>query len=1210
MRRREFLAGTAGVGAMALAGTGAGAGVPNEHPGPPRFLTVGEAIDDELWQGGVPPEPVQRDDLAPRIPNPDSAHGSYADAPADSAYSWSLASKPAGSTATIDAGTDAAWGDPDNADDVIEFAPDVAGEYRLQLQVDGGATTYEQLVRAFPTPSDGSTPPRIRLDGTYDAGANEYTLTATPAAAPNGNADDDGLTVEIYRDDRTSGTDSQRRVASGTGTTTHTVDAANVTGTVRFHAVAYDGTDGHSVVDTLHLDSGSVERWNDPPEWVENATVYEIFTRSWAGDDAQQTTFSYLESRVPYLADDLGVDAVWLTPIVAATSTDPGYGGGGHHGYDTENYFETASDLGTLAEYESFVRACHDNGLKVVFDLVGNHVSDQHDLYRNGAATDDPYGDWFKRDANGDVDAYFGWTSLKNLDYGNPAVREHLLAVVDQWAPIVDGFRCDVAYGVPHGFWKEVRERVRAVDTDFLMLDETIPASSEYSEGEFGMHFGTALHYTLRDIARGDAAPTALLDTVEKRRDSGFPDSAGFLQYLGNHDENRFLDVGTPSQQRAAAAATFTLPGTPMVYYGEEILLNRGGEYDDEAREPMQWSGLSTAQQANRQFYRNLIDLRSGENAKPSLQSDADFRPVYYESDSADVVAYGRETGGDAAVVVLNFGAESASVDLRSTVGTTDRISGKGVGSTSDGTTTVTVDDALVLDATPPLLGDRLARWRDEAGDDYGPGTYRYPTGDGVYDGAFDLTGFEIYDRSEDYVFLFELAGGVQNPDGAGAGFSAQFPQVYLDTGSGATSTAGRPGLNVGFASAYDRRVVADGYTDGSGVSNAVEAADGSVVSESVTAATYPSVGTGAIGVTAPKSSLGDLTDAMVVPVLLGSGDGPGRVRPVDRARSTTHFGGGADDATDTNVLDTIQPRGTRQSSALNDGGSLELLSVRRGMRHATAGGRLLAEWDDPTGDDDGPGGYTYPTDEAFYDGAFDLTNVAIYETSERYKFVFTVAEGFENPFGGSGGFSLQYPHLYVHDPEGSGGATASSGGRNVTFERPFHYRIAADGFRGGEVVDGGGTELSGDVSATAHESFEGIVVDAPKSPISDISEMDVAPLLFGEDSGGIRGVAASNGEYTFGGGSDGDTDPHVVDMVTPGDTDQSAALSYDSRTRATIPYVAVDETDPVVAAVAGDDGEVSLADIAEAREHWESGEPLNGQRIDYRTLRRLLEER
>ncbi|WP_435101047.1 alpha-amylase family glycosyl hydrolase [Halarchaeum sp. P4] len=671
------------------------------QPGPPRFCAVGESVE-----------------LAPRAPDPDAD------------YKWTLVEAPDDDAVTV---TD---------DPVLDVAPDTPGTYRFRLAAPDG--DHEQTVRVFPDERvdarfevaaadlpvpesdldsvavigpwndqllgrdhahregdsyvlekrlppgehyynfcanddlnqsvrekmtvEGPGRPRIRVDATVDG--DTLVVEADARAAPNGAPPD----VEFYVDDRDRA-DLAADLDIEDDTARVPLDALG--DRLRVHAVPI--AERYGVADHVDVRTDGervdVRRPNDGPDWAASPTIYEIFVRSFAGD-TPETTFTELERRVPYL-DSLDVDCVWLTPVLESPTT---------HGYHITDYFDTASDLGTRAEFESFVDTCHDHDIRVIFDLVINHTSRDHPFFHHFAGDVPDYEDYYIPDADSPVGAqyYFNWSRIPNLNFGTLDVREFLLSVVDEWSAVVDGFRCDVAWGVPHGFWKEVADRT---PDDFLLLDETVPRDPFYHEGEFTVHYDTSLYDTLREIGRGDAPASELFDALNASARMGFPDHAVHMRYVENHDEDRYLDECDEASLRAAAAATFTLPGAPMIYYGQE----RGMT---DYRGKMAWHDGDRELTA---YHRRLTAARR----EYDVLADGSVSPVAVEAvdgpDADRVVAYRRDSGdGDALVAVLNFGSRPATVRLGDATGTTDLLTGE---ECAAGDSERRVTDAVLLHA-------------------------------------------------------------------------------------------------------------------------------------------------------------------------------------------------------------------------------------------------------------------------------------------------------------------------------------------------------------------------------------------------------------------------------------------------------------------------------------------------------------------------------
>jgi hypothetical protein len=674
------------------------------HPGPPRFVAVGDEVE-----------------LAPRDPDPAAT------------YAWTVVAAPAASTATL-------------GDEPVEyFHPDEPGRYVVALDAPDGR--HELTVRAFPgglaptseAPSyprsgaaettadeaaagtsgdggdgsgrtdeadetladpDGGGRPRLALSATVTDDA--VVVEADPQPHPDGTETAADLDVAVLFDDRDDLEREDVRIADGT--VTIPLDA--ISDRARVHAVAV-GRHGYSVPDAVDIrrevggavasgDGGevTVHRPYDPPAWAEDSVIYEVYVRTFPGQGSDAAAaggvFDAIRERLDYI-EGLGVDTLWLTPVLA-TDDAP-------HGYNVTDFFSLAADLGTREEYERLIDAAHDRDMRVLFDLVCNHSARAHPYYQ--AAVSDPsseYREWYEWRGPGEPETYFDWELIANFDFSHLPVRRHLLDAVDEWAPPVDGFRCDMAWAVPNAFWREVHDRLKARDSEFLLLDETIPYIPDFQAGLFDVHFDSTTYAALRRVGNGEPAE-AVLDAVDDRARSGFPDHAGFMLYAENHDETRYLvECGRPAAE-AALGALFTLPGAPMVYAGQEF--GQRGKRDDLA-----WAH---ADEALRAHVRRLTALR---DEVPALATAAALERVSYdvrEGWDDRVVAFRRERAvtesdadadaataeTDAVVVVLNFGAEPATVAVDAAAGATDLLTGASV-EAGDG---IRVDSVVVLPA-------------------------------------------------------------------------------------------------------------------------------------------------------------------------------------------------------------------------------------------------------------------------------------------------------------------------------------------------------------------------------------------------------------------------------------------------------------------------------------------------------------------------------
>ena len=626
-------------------------------------------------------------ELAPRDPVPDEE------------YNWSITAAPADSSVVL--------GD----EPITYLTPDEPGTYTVEL--DAPDATHELTVRVYPGDksvthqpgsggysgqsgysgysgvsgiSGGSSVsggqsgsgagsglsrdvgergrPRVTLTG--EQVGDEVVITAHPKTAPN--APEEDLDVEFFVDDR----DDLEEYEVDEYEFRAPLDA--VAEPVRVHGVAI----GHqySVPDTVSIHpDGGVERLNEPPEWTSEMSVYELYVRGFVDPDDDQTILGAIIDRLDYIRD-LGLNTLWFTPVLQNDDFD--------HGYNITDFYSIADDLGGEEEFQRLVEEAHDRDMKVLFDLVLNHSAREHEFYQRAVEGDPEYREWYDwQDEENDVpDTYFDWPYIANFNYDNLEVRRHLLDAVEKWAEYVDGFRCDMAWAVPRPFWQEIRDLTKAKDSEFLLMDETIPYVADFHNLCFDVHFDAGLYFDLLQIGQGNQSADQIFDSIENRYQIGFPDHAGFLTYIENHDEDRYIEQAGEHAVRAAATASWTVPGIPMLYAGQEIgeRQRRGHTHWEYANEEL------------REFYHELTDTWAEIDA---LHVDADFERVDYESDNDAVTAYARDGEDGRYIVVLNFSDGPEVVGLGEEVEATDRISGENVAAENG----VTVEDAVVLPA-------------------------------------------------------------------------------------------------------------------------------------------------------------------------------------------------------------------------------------------------------------------------------------------------------------------------------------------------------------------------------------------------------------------------------------------------------------------------------------------------------------------------------
>ncbi|UZK65135.1 alpha-amylase family glycosyl hydrolase [Sphingomonas sp. M1-B02] len=357
--------------------------------------------------------------------------------------------------------------------------------------------------------------------------------------------------------------------------------------------------------------------------WWKSATIYQIYPRSFQDSNGDGIgDLKGIEQRLPELAD-LGIDAIWISPIFPSPQAD--------FGYDVADYCGIEPQFGALEDFDALLAAAHARGLKLLLDLVPNHSSDQHPWFlESRASRDNPKRDWYIwRDPAPNGGPPNNWISdfggsaweydeasgqyyyhafLKeqpDLNWRNPELRAAMLDVLRFWfARGVDGFRIDVLWHmVKHAdfpdnpandAWQEgepeyttvhqlhstdqpevhdVAAEMRAIADDYgarVLIGEIylpVPRLMTYygNEDRPGVHL--PFNFQLIGAEWNARSLGALIDDYE----GALPGGGWPNWVLGNHDRPRIATRVGAFQARIAMMLLLTLRGTPTLYYGDEL---------------------------------------------------------------------------------------------------------------------------------------------------------------------------------------------------------------------------------------------------------------------------------------------------------------------------------------------------------------------------------------------------------------------------------------------------------------------------------------------------------------------------------------------------------------------------------------------------------------------------------------------------------------
>jgi alpha-glucosidase len=367
--------------------------------------------------------------------------------------------------------------------------------------------------------------------------------------------------------------------------------------------------------------------------------LYQIYPRSFQDSDGDGVgDLRGVIQRLSYLVE-LGVDALWLSPIFPSPMED--------FGYDISDYTGIDPLFGTHEDFDALIAAAHGLGLKVILDFVPNHTSDQHPWFiESRSSNDNPKRDWYIwRDPGGEGGPPTNWLSefggsswefdaltgqyyyhaflraQPDLNWRNPDVRRAIHDVMRFWLQRgVDGFRVDVMWHLI----KDEQLRDNPSNPDFKPgqqpYEQLIPLYStdrpqvheavaelrqvidEFQDrvliGEIYLPPKKLIAYYGRDLSGAHlpfnfaliatpwnaSAVSELIDEYE----AALPFGAWPNWVIGNHDRQRIASRIGIDQARVAAMLLLTLRGTPTLYYGDEIGMPQVDIQPDQVRDPFE----------------------------------------------------------------------------------------------------------------------------------------------------------------------------------------------------------------------------------------------------------------------------------------------------------------------------------------------------------------------------------------------------------------------------------------------------------------------------------------------------------------------------------------------------------------------------------------------------------------------------------------------
>ncbi|MCJ8153011.1 alpha-amylase family glycosyl hydrolase [Chryseobacterium sp. SSA4.19] len=382
------------------------------------------------------------------------------------------------------------------------------------------------------------------------------------------------------------------------------------------------------------------------PEWVKNATIYELNIRQFS----EEGSFKAIEKQLPRLKK-MGIDIIWLMPVhpigeIHRKGTLGSY-------YSVKDYYSVSSEFGTEEDFRHLVSAIHQQDMYVILDWVANHTSWDNEMVIK-------HPEWYRKSRKDTFQStrWRDYDDIIELDYRHPELREYMTEALKFWISEydIDGYRCDIASFVPIDFWENARTELETIRPVFMLAEAE---DRELHRKAFDATYNWTLWNILHQIAMNERNVKTLTEAYIAEHVSIFPKEGIRLNFIDNHDKNSW--EGNPYSNfgdalKAATVFTVMMDGMPLVYNGEEAGLNRSLEFFE--KDPIEWKSHE-----NEALYTTLFALKHKNQALWNGRYGGEM--VRIMNDRMDqVISFVREKNGDRVLTFINFSKQSLIVQF------------------------------------------------------------------------------------------------------------------------------------------------------------------------------------------------------------------------------------------------------------------------------------------------------------------------------------------------------------------------------------------------------------------------------------------------------------------------------------------------------------------------------------------------------------------
>jgi len=303
---------------------------------------------------------------------------------------------------------------------------------------------------------------------------------------------------------------------------------------------------------------------------LETAVIYEANIRQYSPEG----TFNEFTKDIPKLKE-LGVKILWIMPIYPISTTKSKGVLGSY--YAVSDFTKVNPEFGTIEDFRDLLQTAHENDIYVILDWVPNHTGWDHVWIKK-------HPEFYTKNEKGEITEPLkedgtpeGWSDVADLNYDNKELRKTMIREMKYWITEenIDGFRYDVAGSVPIDFWEDAISQLRKEKKIFMLAEAWEPELLH--DHLFDMAYGWDTHHVMNAIAKGEKT----VEGWDKRMvqiDSLYEKDDVLMNFTSNHDENSWS--GTVGERMGPAAEvfavlTYTSPGMPLIYSGQEYDLNK-----------------------------------------------------------------------------------------------------------------------------------------------------------------------------------------------------------------------------------------------------------------------------------------------------------------------------------------------------------------------------------------------------------------------------------------------------------------------------------------------------------------------------------------------------------------------------------------------------------------------------------------------------------